>query len=273
MIMKKPPLCLLVIAGIASTLFCAVQIGQNPVQAQNSQAQNVATSKPLAFNASPEDFAGRRRPRHRTSGGSRGPCSNQLIALVPGSETVESHEGICTTRSISWLTLTIADSPTFWFYIPQSSNSETPAEFALLDQNHQPIFTEQITLPATSGIISLPLTQPLEMNQSYQWVFSILANPRNPSQNPKVEGLVKRVEPGARLSNQLQQATSQQEKIAIYANHGIWHDALTALAEQHFITLDSPTLMNDWSDFLKSVGLGEIAHVPLLDCCIPVTNP
>ncbi|MBD3886030.1 DUF928 domain-containing protein [Phormidium tenue FACHB-886] len=252
-----------------NSLFFTTQVRVNSAHANPS-----SNSQSLIFNtsstASPSDFSGSGRPRYRTSGGSRGICLSQLVALIPGIEGVDLQEG-CDTRSVTLPTLTLDDTPTFWFYIPQLSRANISAEWVLLDEKQLPIQTERIILTETPGIISLSPTQPLETNRSYAWVFSILANPQSPSQNPKVEGIIQRIEPNVSLQTQLQQNLSQLEKVAIYANRGIWHDALTALAEQRLTTPSDETLNSQWVDFLNSVGLEAIANAPLLDCCVSST--
>jgi hypothetical protein len=231
-----------------------------PVDANNSRR--------LTFNptATPADFAGSSRPRYRTSGGSRGTCANQLVALVPGSGGV-NLQNECAFQSVTLPALTLDDTPTLWFYIPQLSSADVPAEWVLLDENQQPLQTERIVLSSSPGIISFTLTQPLEADRAYTWVFSILANPQSPSLNPKVEGMIQYRIANARLQAQLQNL-SQLEKIKIYANQSLWHDALTLLAEQRLTAPDDATLTTHWTDFLNSVGLGAIAEAPLQNCCV-----
>lgn len=261
------------IAGmLLSTFFYALQVQAASVGNRvSSSISNSAfsTLKQLSFNASSDDFAGDERPGNRTSGGSRGSCLDQLIALVPGSGEIPVGEATCEPPSSSLLAQTVDDTPTFWFYVPaysqSSSQPSTVAEFVLLDKNGQILQTEQITLTETSGIVAVPLTQPLDLNQPYQWIFSILINSRNPSQNPTVNGWVQRVEPNLALSNDLAQASSESAQIAAYANHGVWYDALTQLAMRRQADPDNPALVTDWHDLLSSVGLRAIADAPLLN--------
>ncbi|HEY9623877.1 MAG TPA: DUF928 domain-containing protein [Crinalium sp.] len=258
-------------------MLCLTLVGAFPVQAipssnlgfSDSSNPALSTVKQLSLNASSDDFAGDERPGSRTSGGSRGPCLDQVIALVPGTGDIPIEETLCETPSSSLLTRTVDDTPTFWFYVPASSrfNAQvgTVAEFVLLDKNGQAIQTRQIPLSNASGIVSVQLTHALELNQSYQWMFSILLNSRNPSQNPAVDGWVRRIDPNPALSNDLAQATSDVERIAAYAHHGIWQDALTDLAALRQTDPNNTALMTDWHDLLNSVGLGAIADAPFLE--------
>ncbi|NEP21230.1 DUF928 domain-containing protein [Moorena sp. SIO3I6] len=218
-----------------------------------------------------ESFEDVGRPPKRTSGADRGLCSDQLIAIVPGSSEIVETTGNCSNDanndSNSFLALTLAESPTFWFYVPEQSTPELTAEFVLLDHNQQALLVESIPLSGTPGIVSVPLTEPLETEQVYRWQLSVVVNPQNPSGNPTVEGLVKHITPDSTLSRKLKAATSLRERIAIYASHGIWHDGMTALAELRQQKPEDSRLERDWQDFLGSVGLRAIAFKPLVDCC------
>ncbi|NET35962.1 MAG: DUF928 domain-containing protein [Cyanothece sp. SIO1E1] len=139
------------------------------------------------------------------------------------------------------------------------------AEFTLLDSNQRAITVKQLTLSTASGIIGVQIDQPLAINRSYQWVFSILADPNSPSQNPVVEGIVRRVAPNAQLSAALDRVSNQRERVAVLAQHGIWHNALTHLADLRRAEPTNLMVVQDWSDFLGSVGLGAIANESLLN--------
>ncbi|NES45987.1 DUF928 domain-containing protein [Moorena sp. SIO2C4] len=215
-----------------------------------------------------QDFDDVGRPPKRTSGGSRGLCSDQLIAIVPGSSEIVEATGNCSNDSNSSLALTLAESPTFWFYVPEQSTRELTVEFVLLNQNQQAVLVKSITLSGTPGIVRVRLNQPLQTDQLYRWQFSVLVNPQNPSGNPTVEGLVKRITADSTLSSKLNAATSPRDRIAIYASHGIWHDAMTALAQLRSKKPEDSRLERDWEDFLGSVGLRAIAVKHLVDCCI-----
>lgn len=252
------------------------------------------TTKGLTFNASSDDFSGEERSGNRTSGGSRGPderlgdrlpgaarnpCLGQLIALVPGLEENSAVEESCTTPSPSLATQTINETPSFWFYLPALAElmaqpalegtvpANPTAEFVLFDQNGDVLYTQSIDLTQTaetSGIVAVQPSYRLSLNQSYRWVFSIVVNTRNPSQNPTVEGWVHRVEPSPEWSHELAQSASASSRIAAYANRGIWQEALTELALLRRDNPDDAALLRDWRDLLSSVGLGAIADAPLL---------
>ncbi|NJL36247.1 MAG: DUF928 domain-containing protein [Leptolyngbyaceae cyanobacterium RM2_2_4] len=232
------------------------------------------TIEPLVFNSSPTDgFEDTGRPANQTSTGSRAPgsCSSRLVALVPGSEPLINQTQDCSEPD-SLLALTVDELPTFWFYIPELETSAVSAEFVLVDNNQRPVYREQIALNGESGIVGVRPTQPLEVDRVHRWIFQIVLSGQ-PGQDPAVEGFVKRIQPDSTLTRQLAAATSPQERVRVYANHGIWHEALTELATLHLSSPNS-AMQADWASLLESVGLGAIANFPLLNCCTsqPISN-
>ncbi|NET86917.1 MAG: DUF928 domain-containing protein [Kamptonema sp. SIO1D9] len=145
----------------------------------------------------------------------------RLTAIVPGIDNQ------------SFPSLTAQKHPTFWFYIPYSSDSTSPlvAEFSLLTKNTENnnirILEKTYELEGTPGIIgiSLPETTPLEINRNYRWVFSIICNPQDRSEDMYVSGLVQRVN-----QNQIPPLTATpNQRAVIYAEDGLWNDTLTTI--------------------------------------------
>lgn len=241
-----------------------------PTKANSIQPLSNAEPEPLYFvspslASSANDFEEEGRPTQRTAGGDRNSCAEQLIALIPGKGEIQNQPGACGAESVSFPTLTVVESPTFWFYVPAQSTAGLSAEFVLLDDQEQPILIQPISLSETPGVVSVSPTHPLETGKQYRWMFSILVNPDRPSRNPAVEGLIRRIEPNSTLLGQIKSAVSSREQVAIYARQGIWQDALTTLANLRRATPGDPRVLTDWTDLLGSVGLGSIASVPVVD--------
>lgn len=256
------------IAGILASLTLATET----IQAQNIPSTSHSNQEKLQFifpSLARQDRSGEGegRPLRRTSGGSRSIiCSQRIVALVPGKGTVEVRSQFCDRESESLLALTLSATPTFWFYIPEQPASEVNAEFFLIDGDRL-VYKQEILLPQPSGVISIIPDFPLKLNKPYRWGFVVSMNPERPSQHVFVEGLVQRIESNTSLSNQLNTARSERDRIAIYARNGIWHEAVTELGILHRQYPQNSNWQNDWSNLLNSVGLGAIAKVPLVDCC------
>ncbi|NJN85461.1 MAG: DUF928 domain-containing protein, partial [Leptolyngbyaceae cyanobacterium SL_7_1] len=104
---------------------------------------------------------------------------------------------------------------------------------------------------------------PLALDRPYRWEFSLGLTP-SPAQNPRVDGMIKRISLEPTVVAQLNAATPLQQA-AVYANQGIWQDALTILAHQRQLAADASLVA--WTELLASVGLGAIAPTPMLHCC------
>ena len=259
----------LLLPWIVSTPVLAIAHPTNPLVKAAASAPPSSEIKSLIFNTSNTSdgmaggFDDQGRPLRRSSGGSRGDCSDQLIALLPGTDTLTPTEEGCTSQSSALLALTLNENPTLWFHVPGREEGVT-AEFVLLDEQQHAIAFQTLTLPTISGIIGIQLEHALVMDQTYRWVFSILDH-TSPSQNPTVEGAIRRVDLDLAALNETPGTPAHVAKLA---DSEIWHDALTHLVSLRRSQPTDAAVTQDWTDFLESVGLGAIANAPLLDCCI-----
>ena len=252
--------------GMAS-LFAFIPTKVNSIQPLSHAAPERLHFVSPSLASSANDFEEEGRPTQRTAGGDRNSCGERLIALIPGKGEIQNQPGACGAESVSFPTLTVVESPTFWFYVPAQSTAGLSAEFVLLDNQEQPILIQPISLSETPGVVSVSPSHPLEAGKQYRWMFSVLVNPDRPSRNPAVEGVIRRIEPDSTLLSQIEDAVSPREQVAIFARHGIWQDALTTLGNLRRTTPGDPSLLTDWIDLLGSVGLESIASVPVVDCC------
>lgn len=210
-------------------------------------------------------------PGDRTGAGRRGCMGNssnstirakQLTALVPVTKTHSAN--------IVW-GLTTTTHPTFWFYVPYRANDVHSAKFVLRTADHQLVYQTKVTLPVNHGVISLSLPQSvaaLAVGKPYHWYFNIYCAERKPP-TAVVHGWVQRTAITSTLETQLAQATPQT-RAEIYFANGIWYDAVTTIANLHYRNPKDATLMQNWTQVLKFVGLDAIASVPIASCCNPI---
>ncbi len=191
-------------------------------------------------------------PGRRVGGGSRGNCNfgeQMLTALIPKNN----------------LGLTVAGHPKFFFYIPQTTNSQV-VEFVLRDETDRQIYETTFKTNGTSGVISLSLPnsaplKALEIGKKYQWYFSIICNPQNRANDVSVDGWIQRVKLSPTLTSELEKV-APRGRAALYATAGIWHEALTTLAALRHSRPDDSTIAAEWAQLLQSVGLDNIAQEP-----------
>lgn len=236
-------------------VFLASQMAiATPVPTSGKVAQKVSFTPPPP----PKNPA----PGGRVLGGAkRGLCpqvKTELTALVPFTQETPTVTNV-------W-SLTTAAHPTFWFYVPYAQNFAYPVEFELQDQESKQIYQKAIALPKQPGIISisLPADKPsLAVNKQYRWFFTVYCDKTKQSPPVYVEGVVKRVNLNPAITQQLQKATPP-EQFAIYAKHGIWHEALTTLAQLRQENPQDATLETQWEELLASIRLGNVAKETIL---------
>ena len=109
-------------APLASVLALTVSFTGSTAQAQQTaRASDTNYLAQIVFSnkTDPADgFTGTGRPVSRTSGGSRGECDHQLVALLPGTDDLQMTAG-CTLQSTAELALTTSANPTVWVHVPE----------------------------------------------------------------------------------------------------------------------------------------------------------
>jgi hypothetical protein len=161
---------------------------------------------------------------------------------------------------------TVFDYPTFFFYLPPTEAES--AEFILKDQSGKQIYKQDLTISNLSGVIGVSIppnknVPPLEVGKNYTWNFTMICDSLDRSADQSESGTVRRVELSADIRSQLDQADPRQ-KTVIYAENGIWQDALSTLAAARRDQPNDTTFKADWESLLDSVKLGEISQEPIV---------
>lgn len=238
---KTTFLCLLVLLLANSLLY------PPPVLAQSQPSSSLAEKiKRFFFGDRPGGA-----PSGRLRGGAvRGRCpglaQQEITALVPA-----------TNKGVPFVEQTIAERPTFWFYVPYSPVSQLNAEFVLLDEQEENVYSAVFPLNQKSGIVELQLPKimpPLQQGNKYRWVFSAICNPQNRAADAIVHGWIERVPVSPALNNQLKVA-SARERIPIYTDSRLWYETLTALAKLQHVNAHDEEVRADWADVMQLVGL------------------
>jgi hypothetical protein len=247
-----------VVATLSLTLFTnnSPSIQSQPLPLASSDRSERA----LNFTPPPPPSVGAPTGR-RKGGASRGSCQKYeaLTAIVP------------LVGELVW-GLTVAERPTFWFFLPEPLTAEFPVEFVVQDEADNYVYKTSFRVPETqSGVVSLfipPTSATLESGKLYRWSFSIYCDRKKPSTSVFVQGSVQRVSLDPTLQRQLETAIPR-EQVALYAANGIWYDALTNLVQLRQTHPEDASLIADWKSLLESVGLQAIAQQPIVQCCKP----
>ena len=199
-------------------------------------------------------------PGNRRRGGASrtGSCpavTQPLTALVP------------TVKDSVW-GLTTAANPTLWFYVPYVLNTDHPAEFALLNDRNQYVYQTTLANAQTdaTGIIevALPSTVALDVGKFYRWAFTVNCGADS---SVFVMGGIQRVAPLGTSSANFDRPNLDRpslDRASLYAENGIWFDALTILAELKQSKPDDPAIAAEWQSLLQSATLEDIANQPFV---------
>jgi Domain of Unknown Function (DUF928) len=200
----------------------------------------------------------------RAAAASRSSCpviSQPLTAIVPEYRSAQGNQ--------VW-GLTTMERPTFWFYVPYTKPALVDISFTLQDESNpgeKKIIYQNSTIAATSTPgtigITLPKSSPtLVTNKPYHWFLELNMRCTSGQRPIFVEGWIQRTELDGNLSNQIDRATPT-DKVALYAENGLWHDALTTLANLRATKPQDPGLTQDWQNLLDAIGLGNLTNQPL----------
>ncbi|AFY41524.1 DUF928 domain-containing protein [Nostoc sp. PCC 7107] len=197
---------------------------------------------------------------------SLGSPNRRVPAATRGGTCIAKDQILTALIPQSNLGLTTVGNPTLYFFIPQ--NAATNLELVIQNDNRdgQTVYQQKYQPNTTAGVIGIHLPpDTIAVNQKYRWTFSIKCNPNDPSLDKLVQGTIQRLE-NSLLMSKLAQATPQ-ERVLLYADAGIWHDALDTLAKLRYARPHDLTLKADWEALLTAPGVEfdkQLAQKPLI---------
>ena len=120
---------------------------------------------------------------------------------------------------------TSVSHPTIVATIPKL-NGDKVARLIIKDAAEDYYEEQILNIPAEGGELafSLDSSKPaLEVGKDYQFFLRIQCQEKAMPEDPFVSGYISRVEPIA-----ISESASLEEKVAVYANSGVWYDALAS---------------------------------------------
>lgn len=159
--------------------------------------------------------------------------------------------------------LTVEEKPQFFVYLPPTSARE--AEFTLQDDEGNDVYRTKLSIVGESGIVRIALPKniaSLKTEQNYSWYFTIFCNVRDRRDNLAVAGGIRRIAVDGNLAEALPKA-AERDRYKVYAENGIWYDAVAALAELRQENPNDAALAQEWKKLLESAGLKEIQDSPI----------
>ena len=203
-------------------------------------------------------------PGNRTSAASRDNCptvDRPLTALVPEyrANPVDRVWG-----------LTSMDRPTLLFYVPYAKTAIVDLSFTLQDESNPAdtkIVYQNLAIAPTQnpGVMKIVLpksSEALAPNKVYHWFLKLNMGCRRGQRPMFVDGWIQRTPIDRALNTQLEQATPTG-KVSLYAENGLWYDAIASLANLRTAKPQDAAVTQDWQTLLDTIDLGQLATQPL----------
>ena len=183
-----------------------------------------------------------------------------------GSCDRQATIGLTPLVPLSHIGQTTSQHPSFVWFVPDPAPH--PLQFRLFTRTGQPLY--RVQMQSQAGIMSLalrPNLPPLATGQTYQWQVVLVCDPNVPSRNVVATAEIQVVKPAASLQTQLAAAPTPQQRLDLYAESGLWYDALAEAVNVSQKTQNSTSLLElldslaaseaqplkDWSDRLRQI--------------------
>jgi Domain of Unknown Function (DUF928) len=184
-------------------------------------------------------------PSGRVGGGTRSGNARDMFVL---SALVPADSG-----------LTISEQPALYWFI--SSATTLPVEVTISDPRAiQPILETRLPGPVQPGVHRIKLADHgvrLAPGVAYRWSVSVISDVNRRSRDILAGGVIERVEAPTGLRQKLALTPSDQYPF-IYADAGLWYDALDSISNLIELRPNDAQLQKQRSALLTQVGLPEI---------------
>jgi hypothetical protein len=214
-----------------------------PAPLSDGKGQAAGNAQP-AFQSSGIDYRPplRGAPGGRVGGGSRGGGAVSVTALIPEGRALTSLE----QPSLSW-------------YL--SSTTPAPVEVTISDDRAvKPLLEVRLPQPVQPGVQRVRLADygvKLEPGVQYKWFVTVVIDPARRSRDVLAGGTIERVEPSSELSARLAGARPEALPM-IYAEAGLWYDALGAIADLLDQAPNDQTIREGRAQLLSQAGLPKV---------------
>lgn len=185
-------------------------------------------------------------PGGRVGGGTRGTGREVFILSVLAPD----HTG-----------LTVSEQPALYWFI--SSLCSSPIELTIVDPRAtQPVLETRISHPVLPGVHRIRLADygvRLAPGVAYRWYVAVVPDSDRRAKDILAGGAIERVEVPEGLREKLAQA-SKAELPFLYADAGLWYDALAAISALIETAPHDPVLQKERAALMAQVGLPEIGE-------------
>ena len=185
-------------------------------------------------------------PGGRVGGGTRGTGREAFVLSV----LAPNHTG-----------LTTSEQPSLYWFI--STTSSYPIEVTLVHPDKtDPLIEMRVAPPVAAGVHRIRLADhnvKLDPAVAYQWYVAVVPDGGRRSKDILAGGSIERVSVPADLPDRVSK-TSKSELPRVYADAGLWYDAMAAIGDQIEQAPSDQALRDQRSALLRQVGLPDVNH-------------
>jgi hypothetical protein len=160
------------------------------------------------------------------------------------------------------LALTTREQPTLYWYLSEATS--LPIEVTLSDRESvKPLLEVRLPSPAQAGVHALRLAEHgvrLLPDTRYKWFVSIVPDAERRSRDSTAGAGILRRDPSTNLRERLELASPEGRDVFVYAENGIWYDAIAAVSSRIEAAPASTELRAQRAALLEQVGLAEVAE-------------
>jgi hypothetical protein len=186
-------------------------------------------------------------PGGRVGGGTRGVEREVFVLSVLAPP---DHTGLTAQEQVSL----------YWFI---SSRTSYPVEVTVVDPGAtRPLLEARVPPPVAPGIHRLRLAEHgvrLAPEVRYRWFVAVVPDPDRRARDLLAGATIERVAPAGDLRGRLETAGPERSYF-VYAEAGLWYDALAAVSELIEGAPKDPALRRQRAALLEQVGLQDAAR-------------
>jgi hypothetical protein len=202
---------------------------------------------------------------YRIGGFTRGSCSREDITVISPPTRPEESSPRQDVESVA-VDSTVSSHPTLFVNIPPEVSATTAELLVQNEAGDREIYDTTFNLTGKPGIVGIRIPHtapPLEVGQKYQWQFSVLCDPKDPTNRLSTSSWIERVSIDPTLASRIERATPR-EQLSLYAEAGIWQDMLSTLAGLLYTNPNDQSLAQDWASLMQTVNLNNFAKQPIV---------
>lgn len=214
----------------------------------STAAEAKAVYKPLVTSA----------PNTRVGGGSRG---------SRGSRGVEDSTPVLSVLAPDHTGHTIYSQPTLYWSTSKLVDKPIKLTMAYTDftLGMEPVIETEIKIPQDTGMQAIDLAKinwktkdkGLIPEMEYQWSISIIMDEQQSSNDIVASGTIERVSQALadKVADKIAKETDEKKQVAIYAENGMWYDAINQLSKLIAQYPNDQKLQSQKVNLLQQVGL------------------